>query len=164
MRIVKDAQRSKTLGTDGTFVEFVEKHAQTEKLKHTHDPNRHDWQVLVKFVESVVSKEQNEAENEAGEIKETAKDNKKATIKFEETISRHISWQKKNKKRHEWKAWHESCDNDDEKYGEEGSEENALWKLVNMCVNCCKLRKPFVTTKGSWYFTPEFLLSEKRNG
>ena len=133
VRIVKDAQRSKRLGTDGTFVEFVEKHAQTEKLKHTHDPNRHDWQVLVKFVESVVSKEQNEGENEAGEIEETAKDNKKATIKFEETISRHVSWQKKNKKRHEWKAWHESCDNDDEKYGEEGSEENALWKLVNMC-------------------------------
>jgi len=133
VRIVKDAQRSKRLGTDGTFVEFVEKHAQTEKLKHTHDPNRHDWQVLVKFVESVVSKEQNEGENEAGEIEETAKDNKKAAIKFEETISRHVSWQKKNKKRHEWKAWHESCDNDDEKYGEEGSEENALWKLVNMC-------------------------------
>ena len=100
--------RSKRLGTDGTFVEFVEKHAQTEKLKHTHDPNRHDWQVLVKSVESVVSKEQNEGENEAGEIEETAKDNKKATIKFEETISRHVSWQKKNKKRHEWKAWHET--------------------------------------------------------
>ena len=108
MRIVKDAQRTKKAGSDGTFNEFVEKHAQTEKLKHTHDPNRHDWQVLVKFVESVVSKEQNEGENEAGEIEETAKDNKKATIKFEETISRHVSWQKKNKKRHEWKAWHES--------------------------------------------------------
>ena len=52
---------------------------------------------------------------------------------FEETISRHANWQKKNKKRQEWKVWHESCEDEKEKYGEEGSKANALWKLVNMC-------------------------------
>ena len=31
VRIVKDAQRTKKAGSDGTFNEFVEKHAQTEK-------------------------------------------------------------------------------------------------------------------------------------
>jgi hypothetical protein len=83
VRIVKDAQRTKKAGSDGTFNEFVEKHAQTEKLKHTHDPNRHDWKTLVKFVESVLGKEEeeerkneNDDEEEDGEIeKEKTKTN-----------------------------------------------------------------------------------------
>jgi hypothetical protein len=131
VRIVKDAQRTKKAGSDGTFNEFVEKHAQTEKLKHTHDPNRHDWKTLVKFVESVLGKEEeeerkneNDDEEEDGEIeKEKTKTNAtKTTSKeqsFEETISRHANWQKKNKKRQEWKVWHESCEDEKEKYGEE---------------------------------------------
>lgn len=146
VRIVKDAQRTKKAGSDGTFNEFVEKHAQTEKLKHTHDPNRHDWKTLVKFVESVLGKEEeeeerkneNDDEEEDGEIEKEKTKTKttKTTSKeqsFEETISRHANWQKKNKKRQEWKVWHESCEDEKEKYGEEGSKANALWKLVNMC-------------------------------
>jgi len=154
VRIVKDAQRTKISGLDGTFNEFVEKHGKTAKLKQTHDPNRHDWEVLVKFVESVLGKEREETDvavaagNDKEEDGETiikggektdgtkAKKNGSSgsgSKSFEETISRHASWQKKNKKRKEWKEWHESCEDEKEKYGEEGSRANALWKLVNMC-------------------------------
>ena len=60
-----------------------------------------------------------EIEKEKTKTKTTKTTSKEQS--FEETISRHANWQKKNKKRQEWKVWHESCEDEKEKYGEEGS-------------------------------------------
>ena len=77
--------------------------------------------VLGKEEEEEERKNENEEEEEDGEIEKEKTKTKttKTTSKeqsFEETISRHANWQKKNKKRQEWKVWHESCEGEKEKY------------------------------------------------
>jgi RNA exonuclease 1 len=122
VRIVKDVQRRNGKGTKGDFKEFIEGTIERSELRKTRDPKRHDWEVLKEFLRTIEEK-----------FNKGDDDDRDEALLYKECVKRHKEWEKRNKKRVQWRLWNDACEDDCERFGDEGTKANALWRLVNLC-------------------------------
>ena len=110
MRIVKDVQRRNGKGTKGDFKEFIEGTIERSELRKTRDPKRHDWEVLKEFLRTIEEK-----------FNKGDDDDRDEALLYKECVKRHKEWEKRNKKRVQWRLWNDACEDDCERFGDEGT-------------------------------------------